>query len=184
MHASARLVYPMGLLALALPAAPLLGLDVPLALPYAWHKALHVVGAILFLGNVLTGALWGTVAVARRDARLVAHTLDVVNWSDAVFTGPGVLLVMYNGLAMARALGGVGANRFTLWGLAVLWLVVALWLAAIVPAQHRIQRAAREAVDGAGWGKGYLAAVLQWSILGGLAGAASVAIAVVMVLKP
>lgn len=171
----------MGALTLLLPLPALVGWDYPLLLPYAWHKALHIVGAILFLGNVAAGALYGAVAVASRDPAKVRFTLSVINWSDATFTGPGVLLLMSNGLAMAGALGGVAANRFTLWGLAGLWLVVAVWLLSVVPDQHRILGRADEAASPT---PAFRAAVVRWNVVGSLAGALGFLVLFWMVLKP
>lgn len=181
MHASARIVYPMGIAALLLPLPTLAGWTFPLSLPYGWHKALHILGAILFLGNIATGALWGLLAVRSRDSRTVRFALATINWSDAVFTGPGLLLVMYNGLAMAGSLGGVAAKRFTAWGLAMLLAVVALWLGFVVPDQHRILARADEAQSPS---PALRHAVLRWNIVGGLAGAVAFAVLGLMVLKP
>lgn len=181
MHLSARFVYPMGLLALLLPIPALAGWSYPTFMPYSWHKGLHILGAVLFLGNIATGALWGLVAVRSREARTLRFALNTVNWSDAIFTGPGILLVMYNGLALAGTLGGVAANRFTLWGLALFVAVVAMWLAFVVPDQHRILARADEAASPS---RTLRHAVLRWNIVGGLAGAMAFAVLALMVLKP
>lgn len=153
----------------------------PLLLPYGWHKLLHVAGAVLFLGNIATGALWGAVAVASRDPAKVRFTLGVINWSDAAFTGPGVILVMYNGLAMAGALGGVGANRFTLWGLTLFYAVILAWILSVVPEQHRIHRMAD---DAATMPRPLRAAVLRWNIIGSVAGVLAFVVLGLMVLRP
>jgi uncharacterized membrane protein len=181
MHASARLVVPMAIVALALPVPPLLGWDYAMPLPYAWHKTLHVLGAVLFLGNVATGALWGALAVYGKDPRTVRFALSTINWSDAVFTGPGVLLLMYNGLAMAGSLGGLTANAFTAWGLSLFYAVILAWILVVVPDQHRILARAGEAAEGSAAFRG---AVLRWNIIGSLAGGLAVVVLVLMVLKP
>ena len=181
MHRSARLVVPMAVLALVLPLPALLGWNYPLVLPFAWHKTLHVLGAVLFLGNIATGALWGAFAVASREPCTVRFALSTINWSDAAFTGPGVLLVMYNGLVMAGSLGGVGANRFTQWGLAMFYGVILAWILSVVPDQHRILALADEA---AAPGPQLRKAVLRWNVIGSVAGVLAVAVLILMVLKP
>lgn len=180
MHRSARVVYPMGAFALALPLPVLLGYALPAPLPYAWHKALHILGVVLFLGNVATGALWGALAVATRNPASIRFALGTICWSDAVFTGPGVLLTMYNGLAMAQQWGGIAAHRFTAWGLALLMLILVAWLAFVVPDQHRILAAADRGEAPGPTSR----VVLRWNLVGSIAGALAFVVMAMMVTKP
>lgn len=93
---------------------------------YTWHKLLHILGAVLFLGNLIVTAAWMTWAVQRKDSSVVAFASAGVNQADQWFSSPGVILLLFNGLAMtALAYGGWLGFTTTGWILAGLILLVA-----------------------------------------------------------
>ena len=67
---------------------------------YLVLKALHVVGVVLFLGNVITGFFWKLHA-DRGDLRAREQALDGLIRSDRIFTTPAVLLIIATGVALA-----------------------------------------------------------------------------------
>jgi len=49
---------------------------------YLALKLLHVLGVIVFLGNIITGIFWKAHADKSRDPRLIAHALDgIFDWA-------------------------------------------------------------------------------------------------------
>src|SRR3712207_590854 len=74
----------------------------PQFLPYQIHLLLHIVGAILFVGNILVTAVWLVLAEQTRNAATLHFASKVVNWADVFFTAPGILLLLVNGQIMAR----------------------------------------------------------------------------------
>jgi uncharacterized membrane protein len=101
-------------LALVLSRVPL-----PQPLPYAWHKALHILGAVMFVGNMLTQALWLSAARLSGSAAAIRAGFRALNWTDLVFMGPGMFLLLANGAVLSQAWGGI--ERWS-------WMVVALGL--------------------------------------------------------
>src|SRR6266540_741565 len=74
------------------------GHPVPLFLPYAWHKWLHVLGAVLFLGNIIVTGFWMLLAERNGNEPSIRFAAIGVNWADVFFTAPGVILLLGNGL--------------------------------------------------------------------------------------
>src|SRR3989449_3259090 len=136
------------------PIAILVAIVVSLPLfPYTWHMLLHIVGAVLFLGNLIVTAAWMTWAVGQKDAKVAAFAAAGVNKADQWFTSPGMILLLLNGLAMtALAWGGwlgftVSPNRWIFAGLALLIATGALYGAVLRRYQHEMARISSEAAE-------------------------------------
>ena len=80
--------------------------------PFAWHLALHVLGAILLIGNALAMAVWLVIAGSSGNDAWKRRAAHAVNVGDVWFTVPGVALILANGLAMVVERYG-GAAAFT-----------------------------------------------------------------------
>ncbi len=120
--------------AAAIPLALVLsGVPMPQPLTYAWHKALHVLGVVLFLGNVVTQVAWLDGAFRSKNPAIVRACMKTLSTTDLLFMGPGTFLVVANGAILAQTWGGV--ERFS-WMLASLvlfgaWGVVSIPLTVI-----------------------------------------------------
>ena len=93
---------------------------------YKWHVALHIFGAIIFLGNIVVTAAWMALAERTGETTVIRFASKTVSSADVLFTGPGVVLVLLNGLALAndRWGGWGGFHEFS-------WIVTALGLFAV-----------------------------------------------------
>lgn len=111
----------------------------PRLLPYGWHVFLHVLGAVLFIGNIIVSGVWMTFAerMGKKDA--LSFSATMLNWADVVFTGPGIFLLLTNGFIIAYA---------TWSGLKYSWIIVSLglfvlsgliWMIFLLPQQNRME---------------------------------------------
>lgn len=82
-------------------------LPLPPLLPYRWHKALHILGAIMFTGNIVTQSFWLGAARATKSAAAIRASYRALDWTDLIFMGPGMFLLIANGAFLAQAWGGV-----------------------------------------------------------------------------
>ena len=157
----------------------------PQFLPYQWHKLLHIVGAILFLGNIIVTAAWLALAEQTRNPATLHFAAKAVNWADVFFTAPGVLLVLANGQIMAKATWG---------GLSASWIVLALglfilsgivWGAFLVRLQHRLIQLSRPpAGSAAPLPASFFHVLHAWYRVGIVATVLPIMSLVLMVLKP
>jgi uncharacterized membrane protein len=116
---------------------------------YSALKTLHILGAVLFTGNILVSAVWKALADRTREPRVVAFAQRLVGLCDLVFTGFGAGLLLATGLLMAP----LWADRFWTvpWiaaGLALFGASGAIWVAVLIPVQLRQARLARGFAEG------------------------------------
>ena len=118
--------------------------------PYNYHKLLHIVGAVLFLGNIIITAGWMTWAGRQKDPAVVSFASAGVNKVDEWFTSPGAILLLLNGLAMTALQWG-GWLGFTQvpWifaGLVLLIATGAVYGTVLRRSQKEMARISAEAV--------------------------------------
>jgi uncharacterized membrane protein len=154
--------------------------------PFEWHLTLHVAGAILLIGNALVMAAWLSVAGFAGSDAAKRRAARVVNHGDAWFTVPGVLLLLFNGLAMMAArYGGPAALFTTAWiaaGLVLLSLTGIIWALRLVPTQLGLYRLTE--ADGLLDAIAFRRLLVRWSIWGSVATALPLLAAFVMTTKP
>ncbi|MBX7190527.1 MAG: DUF2269 domain-containing protein [Sandaracinaceae bacterium] len=111
--------------------AALAGVHFGLWLSYELHKILHILGAVLVVGNLSVGPLWIVLAWRTRDPKLLGWAAKTIAWADLVFTLPGIHLLLWNGLALASVFGGVNAQPW-LFQTVVMLVVAAIFAPTVV----------------------------------------------------
>lgn len=149
----------------------------------AW-KLIHIVGVVLFLGNITTGLFWAAHAHRRREFSTIAATFDGIIRSDRWFTVPGVIAILAGGIA--GAINGGFPILGTGW---ILWPAILFSISGIVfgiwvaPLQRKIAALATTAQTDASW-REYESLFKRWELSGLVAWIAPVAALIIMVLKP
>jgi uncharacterized membrane protein len=154
-------------------------------LPYLTLKALHIVGVVLFLGNIITGVFWKVHADRLGDLAARAQALDGIIKADRWFTVPGVLLIIATGISMALLahLPMLG----TLWIAAALALFGVSGLSfgiAVGPLQKKMLANVRAGITGTWDETQYNSLSRAWGFWGLIATAAPLIALVLMVVKP
>lgn len=147
--------------------------------PYLVWKALHVIGAVLMVGNVTVTGAWTILLWRHRHEVPLRRIAHGILWTDLWFTFLGGALMTIAGIMMIRV-GGV-PWRETPWlmqGITMLAISSAIWLAFLLPDQFRMERCPAD--DAPRFRRLYL----RWSALGWLATAFLYAGIWVMVVKP
>ncbi|MDZ7631077.1 MAG: DUF2269 family protein [Gemmatimonadaceae bacterium] len=127
-------------------------------------KVVHVLAAILFVGNVIVTGVWSAIMFrqrARADFRVAARAIVITDW---VFTLGGAMLLIASGVGLAIGRGyPMWETRWTREAILALGLSTAIWLTVLVPAQRRLLQLAPDA-------DAELSRVYQrWNITGWLA---------------
>ncbi|HNL09507.1 MAG TPA: DUF2269 family protein [Turneriella sp.] len=118
------------------------GISLPEVFPRAVHRLLHILGAIIFLGNIVVSALWFSVAVASRKNDWFAFAARLMNITDLVFTGPGLILLLWNATVLVGAYGNPLAVDWLKWALIYFSATGALWMGVLIPLQFRFMKQA------------------------------------------
>ncbi|MDQ2864804.1 MAG: DUF2269 domain-containing protein [Candidatus Eremiobacteraeota bacterium] len=106
-----------------------------------WLKTLHVIGAIVWLGNFVVTGVWSARAFASRRPELRAFAVREILFTDAVFTLAFGSAVVASGIALAAS--ERIALWATLWTRAALEIVIAagiVWLAVLLPLEIGMRR--------------------------------------------
>lgn len=150
----------------------------------AW-LLLHILGAILFLGNIIVTAVWKMLADRTKSPPVVAFAQRLVTITDFAFTATGVVLIIVPGQVMAEDYGGVFGGPMWLtagWSLFIASGVI--WLGALIPIQFMQSRLARQFANEAVVPERYWRLSTLWAIFGSLAVILPLVALYLMVIKP
>lgn len=152
---------------------------------YSLLKTLHVVGAIVFVGNITVTALWKGMADRTRVPQVVAFGQRLVTLTDFVFTATGAALVVVSGLLMLRSfVGDPWAVQWVRWGMILFVVSGVLWAAVLVPIQVQQARLARSFARVGEIPERYWQLGRLWMFVGGLATILPLVNVFLMVYKP
>lgn len=143
-------------------------------------KTAHVLGAMLFVGNVIVTGIWSAVFWRARhshDFHRAARAIVITDWwftvgGGALLTTSGVTLALRRGLP----LWGTPWIRL---GLLALGVSTLLWLVVLVPAQRTMVRHRGDADDAL-----FVRAYGRWNVWGWVATVPLVYAVWCMVAKP
>ncbi|HEY7986522.1 MAG TPA: DUF2269 family protein [Methylophilaceae bacterium] len=137
---------------------------------YLWLKTLHLVGVILFLGNIIITGWWKTMADRTRNPQIIAFAQRQVTLTDFIFTAGG------GGMLLAAGLGNVISHhidywhtRWIGWGMGLFIASGVIWAFILIPIQIKQAALAKtfahgEAIPDMYWRLGKL-----WIVFGALA---------------
>jgi uncharacterized membrane protein len=144
---------------------------------------MHVIGAVMFIGNIVVTAAWMILSVLSKQRVVVHFAAKTVNRADLLFTVPGIVLLFLNGLVLAPAFGNgsiLGAS----------WVVAALLLLSLSGVIWRVfllrYQSAMIALSANGeqLSSEFLDVFRNWGIWGGIATVLPILSLLLMVFKP
>jgi uncharacterized membrane protein len=146
---------------------------------YLVLKLIHILGVVLFLGNITVGVFWKRHADKTGNLAIMASTIDGIIAADKVFTIPGILLLLGGGLAAAFVANiPILSTGWLLWGI-IVFILAGLAFAPLSRAQKRISVAAH-----AGNLQEYEELSKSWNLWGTIALVLPFFAFVLMILKP
>lgn len=110
---------------------------------YLALKSLHILGVVLFVGNIIVTGWWKVQADRTRNPAIVAFAQRQVTLTDWIFTFGGSALVVIGAYANALLHGLDLTAPWLLWGQAMFFLSGLLWVAILIPVQIKQARLAR-----------------------------------------
>jgi len=145
---------------------------------------LHIAGAVLLTGNIVTAAFWHWRAQRTGNAEIIHFSAKSVMMADLAFTLPGILLIVGSGAAMAERSGYGGAFNWLTLSLLLFGLTGLIWLAVLLPLQRSMIRLSAEALGTGTLPRAYSRALVNWYVFGTAAVLLPVAVLYLMVAKP
>jgi len=151
---------------------------------YPLLKLLHVLGAVLLLGNIMVTAWWKGMADRTRNPAVIAFAQRQVTLTDFAFTATGVLLLAGSGYAMVFAGPWSLDTPWLDWGQSLFFATGLIWVGVLIPIQCIQARMARGFVCGKVIPHRYRQLSALWMGFGLVAVALPLAAFSLMVLKP
>jgi uncharacterized membrane protein len=137
---------------------------------YLGLKSLHVLGAVIFLGNIIVTAWWKVMADRTRDPTIIAFAQRQVTLTDFVFTAGGVALILATGVGNAVLHNiDIRGTRWLAWGMGLFIASGVIWVAILIPVQFLQARMARAFAGGGPIPERYWQLGKLWMIFGVLA---------------
>jgi len=148
-------------------------------------RLLHILGVVVFVGNIITAALWKARADASGDLHAIAYAQRGIMFADYIFTLPGAALILVTGLWLADLSGrNIFQTGWLFTALILLVITVLIWLFELVPVQRRQMRMADEAIRAGQLDPLFKQLTLRWTIFGLLAMLLPLVNVYLMVFKP
>ena len=147
--------------------------------------ALHILAAVVFVGNIITSAFWKTRADKSGNLETIAITSRSLLQADYIFTAPGIAVLLVTGIWMV-GLSDWARFQEPWLGISFVLLIITgiIWLAVLLPQQRRMVRLAQEGAAAGALSPDYRKAGRIWAMFGGVATLLPVLILFLMVFKP
>ena len=146
---------------------------------YLALKLAHLIGVVLFLGNITVGVFWKAFADRTGDLRIMGYTMDAIVRADRIFTIPGIVILLIGGIG-AALVGGIPflSTGWLLWGISA-FILSGICFGPLSRAQKQIATAAH-----AGNLAEYERYSKGWTLWGTLALVFPIIAFIIMILKP
>lgn len=147
-------------------------------------KTLHILGIVLFLGNIIISAVWRIVAQRSESKDVHLFSLKLIGLTDLFFTLPGVLLIIATGHMLAARIGGIAAHGWIHMSYTLLLLSGIIWVAGLLPIQKKQKKLLNEAHSIKEAGIRYQTLNKWWTILGIISTVLPMAAIYLMIARP
>ncbi len=148
-------------------------------------KFFHILGAVLFVGNIIVTAMWKARADRTGDLATIAFANRLVAATDLVFTVPGAVLIALTGYLMAaRRPWPLHGLPWLEYGQGLFWLTVLIYLIVLIPVQRRMLAASDAARRSGTLPPEYGGLSKRWAMWGGIATLLPLIVLYMMVTKP
>lgn len=152
---------------------------------YLLLKSLHILGAVIFLGNIVVTGWWKVMADRTRNPVIIAFAQRQVTLTDYVFTAGGAALVLATGVGNAMLHGmDYLSIRWLAWGYWLFIISGIIWAVILIPVQIKQARMARQFQNGGAIPESYWTLGRIWIVFGTLATVIPLANIYWMVFKP
>jgi uncharacterized membrane protein len=149
-----------------------------------WWLVIHVLGAVIFLGNIVVTFFWKLMADRTRDPKVLAFSQQLVARTDKVFTALGATLLAASGYAYAGHMKiSVMHTSWLLWSQIFFYASAVIWAAILVPIQIKQSRMAKEFAVSGEISDEYWRLTRRWNLAGAVATVLPAIALALMVLK-
>ena len=111
---------------------------------YLILKTVHIIAAVLFLGNIIITGWWKLMANRTNNPVIIAFAQRQVTLTDFIFTAAGSTLLLITGMANIGIHNiSISGTLWIYWALALFTLSGIIWGAVLIPIQIKQAREAK-----------------------------------------
>ncbi|MEQ1599618.1 MAG: DUF2269 domain-containing protein [Methylotenera sp.] len=151
---------------------------------YLWLKTIHLLGVVLFLGNIIITGWWKNMADLTRNPQIIAYAQRQVTLTDFIFTGGGVLMLLVAGMANVYLHDMSYSAKWLAHGMAIFIVSGIIWVVVLIPVQAKQAKMAKAFAVSSVIPDSYWKLCRTWNIFGLLATLIPLANLYYMVFKP
>lgn len=145
---------------------------------------IHVLGAVIFLGNLIVTFFWKLMANRSEDPAILAFSQRMVTKTDRLFTALGATLLAVSGYLYAVKFNLSVTESWLLWAQVAFYASAVLWVLILLPIQHQQSKLALEFADGSEIPERYWQLSRYWNLVGTVATVLPTFSLYLMVTKP
>jgi len=118
-------------------------------LSHLTYKSIHMLGIVVFLGNIIVTGVWKYHADATQRPEVIAFAQRLVALTDWIFTLGGVILILIGGFGMVGVAGlDIATTPWLRLGLTLFGISGVIWVVILIPIQVAQARIARTFATG------------------------------------
>lgn len=102
---------------------------------YLWLKVIHIIGAVLFLGNIIITGWWKNMADRTKNPQVIAFAQRQVTVTDYLFTAGGSIILFIAGFVNVMTTGLSFSAKWLSHGIALFGLSAIIWVIVLIPTQ-------------------------------------------------
>jgi uncharacterized membrane protein len=136
---------------------------------YLLLKSFHILGVILFLGNIIVTGFWKAFADYSKEWKIIAFSQRLVTYTDVTFTTLGVCLIAVTGVLMAKFYADFQHIKWIVWGLELFIASGLIWLLILIPIQFKLYAITKKFTSNESIPKKYWTLEKMWMVFGSIA---------------
>lgn len=151
---------------------------------YLWLKFVHIIGVMLFMGNIVITGWWKNMADATKNPQIIAFAQRQVTLTDYIFTFGGILILAIAGFVNVYIYQMSYSTPWLKNGVIYFLLSGVVWFFILIPVQVKQAKMAREFAVTNEIPAAYWQLCTIWNVFGLLAVFLPLATVYFMVMKP
>lgn len=111
---------------------------------YLWLKTIHIIGVVLFLGNIIVTGWWKNLADRTKNPQVIAFAQRQVTLTDYLFTAGGALILFVAGMLNVWLHQIPLSLKWLMHGMGFFIVSGLIWVLILIPVQIKQARMANE----------------------------------------
>ena len=136
---------------------------------YLWLKTIHLLGVVMFLGNIIITGWWKVMADRTQNPQIIAFAQRQVTLTDFVFTAGGAAILLGAGMANVGIHHMDFSSKWLTQGMLMFVLSGIIWVAILIPTQAKQAKLAREFAKTNKIPESYWKLCTRWNVFGAIA---------------